>query len=250
MTEYVPRLNNIVKNFKYKFVNNDLLKLALTHSSYNDSSNNDSNSLNNQRLEFLGDAILNCIIAEHLYQSQPNAHEGDLTRIRSYLVKEDTLAFIAKKLLVQNYIILGLGEQKTGGSNKNSILADTLEAIIGAVYLDSDFLTVKNLILTWYLECEDYNKLTKISNKDKPEEIISKDPKTILQETLQAKGLGLPVYKIVTVTGKPHNQIFQVECFVHGIEQNIYGTGASRKKSEQDAASKVLNLLLKDNNCE
>ena len=115
MTEYLPKLNNIIKNFKYKFVNNDLLKLALTHSS------NKDHSYNNQRLEFLGDAILNFVIAEHLYQSQPNIPEGGLTRIRSYLVKEDTLAAVAKKLLVQKYIILGLGEQKTGGFNKNSI---------------------------------------------------------------------------------------------------------------------------------
>jgi ribonuclease-3 len=249
LTEYVPKLNNIIKNFRYKFVNNDLLILALTHSSYNDGFHNDVNNLNNQRLEFLGDAILNFVVAEHLYKLQPNAHEGDLTRIRSYLVKEDTLAGIAKKLLVQNYIILGLGEQKTGGSNKNSILADTLEAIIGAVYLDSDFLTVKNLVLAWYTECEDYQKLTKTSNQDKTEDFISKDPKTILQETLQARGLGLPIYKVIIVTGKPHNQVFQVECLVSGVEQKIYGTGTNRKKAEQDAASKILNLL-KDNNCE
>ena len=243
MTEYLPKLNNIIKNFKYKFVNNDLLKLALTHSS------NKDHSYNNQRLEFLGDAILNFVIAEHLYQSQPNIPEGGLTRIRSYLVKEDTLAAVAKKLLVQKYIILGLGEQKTGGVNKNSILADTLEAIIGAVYLDSDFVTVKNLILTWYTECDDYQKLTQISDQNTIEDVISKDPKTILQETLQAKGLNLPIYKIITVTGKPHNQVFQIECLiVNGIKQKIYGVGTSRKKAEQDAASKVLNLL-KDNHC-
>ena len=227
----------IEKNLRYKFVNNNLLILALTHSSH--VLNNATKEINNQRLEFLGDSILNVVIAENLYKLQPNATEGDLTRIRSYLVQENTLAFIAKKLLIQDHIILGLGEQKTGGCNKDSILADTLEAIIGAIYLDSDLLTVKNLILTWFLDFKDYKELTNMGTN------ISKDPKTVLQEILQAKNFGLPVYNIIKITGKPHNQKFKIECLVDSLklEQKIYGVGSSRKKAEQDAAKKILDLL-------
>lgn len=228
MSEFLKKLNNITKDFKYKFGDKNLLKLALTHGS--------SKEINNQRLEFLGDAILNLVIAEYLYQINPTANEGELTRVRSYLVKENTLALIARNLFVQNYIILGQGEQKTGGFNKDSILSDTLEAIIGAIYLDSDFLTVKNLILSWYLDSIELQELIKIDNN-------IKDPKTILQEILQAKGFALPVYNIIAITGRAHNQMFQIECIVESIGQKIYGVGASRKKAEQDAASKILKIL-------
>jgi ribonuclease III len=228
LSEFLKKLNNITKDFRYKFGDKNLLRLALTHGS--------SKEINNQRLEFLGDAILNLVIAEYLYQINPTANEGELTRIRSYLVKENTLALIARNLFVQNYIILGQGEQKTGGFNKDSILSDTLEAIIGAIYLDSDFLTVKNLILSWYLDSIELQELIKIDNN-------IKDPKTILQEILQAKGFALPVYNIIAITGNAHNQMFQIECIVESIGQKIYGVGASRKKAEQDAASKILKIL-------
>ena len=223
MIEYVKKLSNVEQHLQYKFTDHKLLGLALTHSS--------QKGANNQWLEFLGDAVLNLIIAEYLYEENPSATEGDLTRLRSYLVKEETLASITKKLLIQDCINLGLGELKTGGYNKNSILADTLEAIIAAIYLDSNFLTVKELVLKWYKDYKDYNN------------IVSKDPKTILQELLQSRGLELPVYEIVTVTGKPHHQIFQVICLVNSIKEKIYGNGASRKKAEQDAAAKVLKLI-------
>lgn len=235
MIEFAKKLNKIFKYLNYKFINIDLLKVSLTHSSCKET--------NNQRLEFLGDAILNSIIANHLYRLMPTATEGDLTTMRSILVKEDPLAFIAKKLLIQDYIFLGPGEQKTGGYKKNSILAGTLEAIIGAIYLDSDFVTVTNVVINWYLECKFYKELI---NKKQLPTINCKDPKTILQETLQSRSMQLPVYKVIKITGKPHNQKFTVKCLVAGIDlldNEICGVGTTRKKAEQNVAKKILKIL-------
>lgn len=236
MVEFVKKFNKICKSLNYKFKDLSLLKLALTHSSYSA-----EQEANNQRLEFLGDAILNAVISEHLYKLMPHVNEGDLTRIRSLLVKEDALAVIAKNLIIPEYLILGVGEQKTGGINKNSILADTLEAIIGAIYLDSDFLIVNNLVLSWYVGSKLYKDAIKLKDNT-----ASKDAKTILQEFLQAKAIELPIYKVIKITGKPHNQKFTVECIVPGLDvksTNIYGTGTSRKQAEQAAAKKILKLL-------
>lgn len=235
MIEFAKKLNKINQYLNYQFINIDLLKVALTHSSCKET--------NNQRLEFLGDAILNSIIANHLYVLMPTATEGDLTRMRSVLVKEDPLVCIAKKLLIQDYILLGPGEQKTGGYNKDSILAGTLEAIIGAIYLDSDFVKVTNVVMNWYLECNFYKELI---NKKQLPTINCKDPKTILQETLQSKSMELPVYKVIKITGKPHNQKFTVQCLVPGIDlldNDICGVGTSRKKAEQNVAKKILKIL-------
>lgn len=231
MVKSLQKLNNLTKNLKYKFVNKDLLILALTHSSHQE--------INNQRLEYLGDAILNFVIAEHLYILQPHSKEGDLTRIRANLVKKSTLAIIAKGLLIQDYIFLGIGEKKTGGCNKDSILADTIEAIIGAIYLDSDFITIKNLIISWFANFEEYQKLTS----------VNKDSKTVLQELIQAKGLNLPKYEIIKITGKPHNQVFQVKCLINDLNlyQEVFGIGSNRKQAEQDAAKKALELFNDEN---
>lgn len=233
MVGFVKKFNKICSSLDYKFNNLDLLKLALTHSSYKEA--------NNQRLEFLGDAILNSVISDHLYKLMPQAKEGDLTRIRSLLVRDDTLAVIAKKLMIQDYVILGEGEQKTGGINKNSILADALEAVIGAIFLDSDFLTVNKVVLAWYLGSKVYKNSLKLNSNN-----AFKDSKTTLQETLQAKALGLPIYQVIKITGKPHNQRFTVECIVSSLDAkglSIYGTGTSRKQAEQAAAKKILKLL-------
>lgn len=227
MTDF---LQKSIKNLGYTFINNDLLTLALTHSSHN-------GVANNQRLEFLGDAILNMVIAEYLYQNNPDANEGYLTRIRSNLVKQDTLSIIAKKYSIQKAIIFGMGERKGGGCNKESILADTIEALIAAIYLDSDLSTVKNLIINWY-SSENYLQSTAALP------LCLKDAKTVLQELLHSRGLALPIYKILKITGKPHHQTFKISCTVSGINEPIYGTGASRKKAEQDAAHKILELLL------
>lgn len=235
MTDFSQKSISLIKSLGYTFIDEDLLALALTHSSHNGVSNN-------QRLEFLGDAILNMVIAEYLYQQNPNATEGDLTRIRSNLVKGDTLSLIAKKYSIQKCIIFGMGELKTGGYNKNSILADTLEAIIAAIYLDSNLLTIKNLIISWY------NSVNYLQPANVADQLTlkfgSKDSKTVLQELLHSKGLELPVYKTIKITGKAHNQTFTVSCTVAGIVDPIYGVGSNRKKAEQDAAHKILELLL------
>lgn len=226
-------------NLGYTFVDPTLLQIALTHSSV-------SKAKNNQRLEFLGDAILNFIIADYLYMRYPEANEGELTRIRSHLVKESTLCVIAKKHNFPNYIKLGVGELKTGGSHKCSILADTLEAIIAAIYLDSNsnLLTIQQVIVGWY---QDVNYLkadgTLNLNNNNLLNSYNKDPKSLLQELLHSKSLSVPVYEIVKIIGKPHNQFFKVSCVVPGIKDVIYGTGSNRKQAEQDAAQKVLELL-------
>ena len=220
----------------YAFIDQDLLKIALTHSS-------SSGSKNNQRLEFLGDAILNFIIADYLYKHNPDATEGELTRIRSNLVKESTLCLIAKKHNLPNYINLGVGELKTGGLYKSSILADTLEAIIAAVYLDSNLATIQNLIINWYQDLYYFQSNGRLNEGNNLLDPQDKDPKTLLQELLHAKALPLPVYKIMKITGKPHNQLFKVSCMVSGIEDLICGTGSNRKQAEQNAAKVALERL-------
>ncbi len=238
MKECLQKSSNVIEKLGYKFVNNNLLTLALTHSSYH-------KTLNNQRLEFLGDAILNFVIAEYLYAEAKNANEGDLTIIRSNLVKEDTLALIAKSYAIQNIIILGSGELKTGGCHKNSILADTFEAIIAAIYLDSNLLTVKKLIISWYSATNYFQAVDKgcLLSAESLSKSGSKDAKTILQELLHSKGRALPVYTIINISGKPHHQTFTISCVVAGISEIIYGVGTSRKKAEQDAAEQILRLL-------
>jgi len=236
LTKSGKKLINLIEHLGYTFVNNDLLMLALTHSSYD-------RNINNQRLEFLGDAILNFVVAEYLYEQAKNSDEGDLTRARSNLVKEETLALIAKNYSIQKCVTLGAGELKTGGCNKNSILADTMEAIIAAIYLDSNLPTIKKLIINWYhsinyLQCVENNNFLISESLH-----VSKDAKTILQELLHSKGFALPIYKIIKVTGKPHNQIFTVSCVVSGVDEMVYGTGTNRKKAEQDAAEQILRLL-------
>ena len=220
----------------YEFKNLELLDLALTHSAV-------SGLKNNQRLEFLGDSILNLIVAGYLYNSIQDATEGELTRIRSFLVQGSTLKLIAEHLKIQDSIYLGAGELKTGGLNKDSILEDTLESLIAAIYLDSDLVTTSNLIISWYKEIKYINPDGSLNSSHK-DLLNKKDPKTMLQELLHAKGLNLPIYEIINITGKPHQQKFKVSCSVDTITSKVYGVGSSRKKAEQQAASKILELLL------
>ena len=237
MIECGRKLNKIIKKLGYKFNDNTLLTLAITHSSHD-------KIVNNQRLEFLGDAILNFIIAEYLYTQATNADEGNLTRIRSSLVKKDTLASIARNYSIHECLILGAGELKTSGFNKDSILADSLEAIIAAIYLDSNLLTISKLIIDWYHNMGYLQLVNKaFYDKNFTSSCSFKDPKTILQELLHAKSLPVPIYEVFKVTGKPHKLSFVVTCAVEGMKEIIYGTGTSRKGAEQDAASKVLRLL-------
>lgn len=196
----------------------ELLQQALTHRSYG--------SPNNERLEFLGDSILNCIIAARLYQFYPRLPEGDLSRMRAALVKEQTLAEIAGRLKLGDHLMLGEGELKSGGFRRPSILADALEAIIGAAYLDDGFVGAEALVLALYephLKALDPRK-------------IAKDPKTQLQEYLQSRKHALPLYEVVAIRGEAHEQEFEVECSIPDLAIRTLGSGHSRRSAEQNAA--------------
>jgi ribonuclease-3 len=213
------------RTLNYAFNNENLLKLALTHRSFGEN--------NNERLEFLGDSIVNFIIAEVLYQRFPASQEGELSRWRATLINRDTLAVLAKDFDVGNYLQLGPGELKSGGSQRESILSCAMEAIIGAVYLDSNFETARKCILSWYEPL--LETLTDASSH--------KDPKTILQEHLQGLRKPLPVYTVESVEGEAHQQIFVVSCQITGVPKKVLGRGTSRRRAEQDAAEHMIGII-------
>jgi len=209
----------------YTFNDPDLLDQALTHRSVG--------SRNNERLEFLGDAILSFIVAELLYHAEPDAHEGRLTRLRAHLVRRETLARIARELELGDALRLGPGELKSGGRRRDSILADAFEGVIGAIYLDSGLASCRQVLDALYAE-----RLIRAA-----QEVGLKDAKTRLQESLQGQGRALPQYAVVKLEGAAHDQSFTVECQVEGIPHPVKGTGSSRRKAEQDAASRALEAL-------
>ena len=210
----------------YQFKQTNLLEQALTHRSY-------SRQLNNERLEFLGDSILNLIISNHIYERFSAADEGDLSRIRASLVKEETLAQVARQIDLGDYIHLGGGELKSGGFRRASILSDALEALIGAIYLDSDYAQTEAAVLHLYRE--------QLQNIDAGANL--RDPKTRLQEYLQANKKSLPIYQVDQITGKSHDQVFTVSCKLTDLDMQSNGKGSSRKKAEQQAAQKILDKL-------
>ncbi|HSS64534.1 MAG TPA: ribonuclease III [Gammaproteobacteria bacterium] len=209
----------------YVFKDGTLLDRALTHRS--------AGSGHNERLEFLGDSIINFIMAEVLFRAQPDAREGQLTRLRALLVRRDTLAAVARELDLGMALKLGGGELKSGGRDRDSILADALEALVGAVYLDSGIESCRELVQRLFAE-----KIAQAQQRR-----AAKDAKTRLQERLQAKGLPLPSYEVVEVKGAPHNQEFQVFCRVASLNSPTCGTGGSRRKAEQAAARLALEQL-------
>ncbi len=210
----------------YQFKQLNLLEQALTHRSY-------STVKNNERLEFLGDSVLNLVISQHIYQRRHDADEGELSRTRASLVKQEALARVARDIGLGDYIYLGGGELKSGGFHRSSILSDTLEAIIGAIYLDSGFVSAQNSVLYLY---RDY--LITLPDTD-----TLKDAKTRLQEYLQSRQLGLPEYRVIKTTGKSHDQVFTVSCIIASLQLQNSGEGSSRKKAEQNAAQKTLGQL-------
>ncbi len=189
--------------------------------------------INNERLEFLGDAVLNLLAAELLYQRFPAASEGDLSRLRARLVSTAPLAEAAQSLGLGDELRLGSGELKTGGFRRESILADALEALIGAVYLDAGLEAARAVVARF---CEPL-----IDTLPPPEDL--KDPKTRLQELLQGRGLALPEYRVEQVSGEPHLQHFSVRCEVPELHIATAGEGSSRRRAEQDAAQRVLDSL-------
>ncbi|NCB56374.1 MAG: ribonuclease III [Gammaproteobacteria bacterium] len=219
------KLSRLEQKLGYLFQNKDLLVRAITHRS--------AGSRHNERLEFLGDSILSLVIAEVLYHRFPNVSEGDMSRMRATLVREKTLAELAREFALGDYLILGPGELKSGGYRRESILADTVEALIGAIYLDSDLDGIRTLMLNWYNE-----RLDSIRPG-----VEQKDPKTRLQEFLQGRRRPLPTYAVTDVKGEAHNQQFTVECAIDDIEAAFVGVGSSRRKAEQAAAERALEQL-------
>lgn len=213
------------KTLQYRFQNAELFQQALTHRS--------ATRHNNERLEFLGDAVLDFVISEAVYVLNPAAPEGDLTRLRASLVKEETLAELALDMQLGEQLILGSGEQKTGAHRRESILADALEAIFGAVFLDQGFAAAKAVIESVYAQ----------RLRELPDVAELRDPKTRLQEWLQARKMGLPVYEVVAVSGKQHQQKISVTCAVQEKPATTSGESTTRRKAEQKAARKMFALL-------
>lgn len=200
------------------FAQSQLLQRALTHRSYS--------SAHNERLEFLGDSILNCVVAKHLYEIHPGLAEGDLSRLRSNLVNQQTLSKLAQQLRLGELLLLGEGERKSAGFRRPSILADTMEALFGAVFLDAGFAAAEQVILKLYVPF--------IASADA--QTLGKDYKTLLQEYLQGKRLALPRYILVATQGEAHAQLFQVECQIEQLKLFTSGEGSSRRTAEQVAA--------------
>lgn len=211
----------LFKILGYCFHNGDLLERALRHRSVGKNSN--------ERLEFLGDAVLNFVIAAELFHRYPYMKEGDLSRLRANLVNGDVLADLARELHIGNYLQFGAGELRSGGAKRKSILADAMEAVIGAVYLDGGFATAQHYILSWFAE-----RLSAAAG------IVKKDPKTLLQELLQTQKLPLPIYTVVTTTGASHAQVFTIKCEVVNITVATIGKGSNKRCAERDAAEKML----------
>jgi ribonuclease III len=210
----------------HDFKNASLLAQALTHRSHG--------SFNNERLEFLGDSVLNCVIANELYKRYPKLPEGDLSRLRAHLVKEPTLGEIAKSLNLGDSLKLGEGELKSGGWRRPSVLADALEALIGAVFIDSGFSAAEALVIRLYGPLFEH-----LDPKS-----IGKDAKSLLQEYLQGKKTELPEYNVVATEGEAHCQTFRVECLIPKLDIRTEGEGTSRRAAEQQAAQLAYEQLV------
>lgn len=221
-------LEHLSRKIGYEFSDTAVFDKALTHRSVGGS--------NNERMEFLGDSILGFVVADVLFAKLGNADEGDMSRLRSSLVKGVTLAEIAKEIDLGNYLHLGPGELRSGGQSRNSILADALEAVIAAVYLDGGIDAARQVIISLYKD--------RFENVTKKKHL--KDPKTRLQEYLQARQHNLPTYSVLEVTGEQHNQHFIVKCDVADLKLQTIADGSSRRIAEQKAADNILGDLEHD----
>ena len=221
---YMVDLNELMNRLGHKFRNVKLLESALSHRSVG--------SDNNERLEFLGDSVLGFIATSELYQRHPEVQEGELSRMRASVVNGDVLAQLSINLGINENLRLGIGECKSGGKSRRSILADALEAVVGAIYIDAGLGTCRRCLLNWYGEqVDDLSKITP-----------NKDAKSRLQEWLQARKFPLPVYK-TKVVGEAHAQIFTAMCSVEGLPSETQGVSSTRRRAEQIAAEYFLRLL-------
>jgi ribonuclease III len=222
LTDDIARLRRALG---LEFVDDELLGTALTHRSHG--------SPNNERLEFLGDAVLNLVVSSVLYHRFPGSDEGTLSRLRANLVNGETLAGVARRLELGDALRLGPGEFKSGGFRRDSILAGALEAVIGAAWLDGGYEAARGFVER-VLAPE-----TSAVSLDR----AIKDPKTLLQEWLQARQRALPDYEVIATTGREHARVFRIACRVDGLPDPVEGEGGSRRKAEQDAAARALALL-------
>lgn len=215
-------IEKLERKIGYEFQDKSILVQAVTHRSYS--------SHNNERLEFLGDGILNFIVAEALYAQFSTATEGQLSRLRALMVKQKTLASIAREMELSDFLVMGAGELKSGGFNRDSILSDALEAIVAAVYGEAGFEVTRNLLLSWFAD-----RLSVLSLDQ-----VLKDAKSRLQEHLQSRKEDLPDYKVLVTEGEAHAQTFTVQLSFRTLEDDVTGKGSSRRIAEQNAAEAAL----------
>jgi len=216
----------LCKQLGHKFAQPQLLQRALTHRSHS--------ALHNERLEFLGDSVVNCVVAKHLHNTYPELPEGDLSRLRSNLVNQQTLFTLAQQLHLGDLLLLGEGERKSSGSSRPSILADAMEALIGALFIDGGFEVAEKAVLSLYIPfIRQADVLT-----------LGKDPKTLLQEYVQSQKIALPKYTVVATQGEAHAQLFQVECAIAQLKLRTRGEGSSRRLAEQMAAEAAYKQLI------
>lgn len=218
----------LCRQLGHVFTQPQLLQRALTHRSHNQA--------HNERLEFLGDSVLNCVIAKHLYEAYPDLPEGDLSRLRSNLVNQQTLFVLAQQLHLGEMLLLGEGERKSAGFRRPSILADAMEALFGAIFLDAGFAAAEKAVLGLYVPF--------IAQADV--QTLGKDYKTLLQEYLQGKKLALPKYTVIATKGEAHAQLFQVECEIGQLRLTTRGEGVSRRTAEQVAAEAAYHQIGKN----
>jgi len=218
-------LNLLQSRLGHTFGDAALLQQAVTHRSHS--------GVHNERLEFLGDSVLNCVVASLLFERYSKIDEGDLSRLRANLVKQQSLYEIAQRMELSQFLRLGEGELKSGGFRRPSILADTLEALFGAIFLDAGFNAARDVIRALYIPI-----LDTVDPKT-----LGKDAKTLLQEYLQSKKIALPQYNVVATHGAAHNQEFEIECLVPKLEIQVFGTGGSRRAGEQAAAKLALEAV-------
>lgn len=220
--EQSAKLSRLESKLGYEYKNIEFLKHALTHRSMG--------AKNNERLEFLGDSLVNFMIADVLFHQFKNISEGDLSRVRAHLVKGDTLAVIGKEYQLSDYLMLGPGELKSGGFRRESIIADSVEAIIASIYEDGGLDACRAFVSRIYA-----SRLKDINPKE-----VGKDPKTRLQELLQSRQQPLPDYSVISVNGPAHAQMFTISCFVEKLNMKFEATASNRRKAEQQAAEQAL----------
>ena len=219
-----PKHAALQRTIGYQFQEPALLVRALTHRSFG--------ADNNERLEFIGDGLVNAVVAELLYSQYPDLDEGSLSRLRSKLVSKEGLAMLAERFELGPLVLLGAGERKSGGRHRASIMADTVEALAGGMLVEAGFGTASEIVASWFI--------TDVASLDIH---TTRDAKTRLQEWLQGKGYPLPVYEVIAISGDDHNPVFEVACSCKAASNRQVGTASSRKKAEQKAAAAMLEIL-------